>query len=370
MDPDHESPLHFLRLEDFKTHIGSEHETGIGDRELDLIAEECFEVLHEDTLAGPCPFPCAVDLDNMVNREREEHIAKHLISLAQKSLMDYDPIGPLDYGSAAGISSRFGSDSAQIKDSLNDRIEFTKEEDDTQDSQDSSNTKLSEDLVHSNEIEIPSPAIPDWNRICDHIRTQSTRMDYSLSSDPILKGFVERHENMDSDVEDISYDLRMLIMDNLVRSGFEKTPHRFLPEGVIDEIVTEENILMQFPSPDDDKLLDYIQIHAKKIFAILIYIRPHNTRSALNWWRRKGMSDRDLPFSIQTAWKKHSWFIDFQEGQWTFLAPIFSTASYNHDLDKEHILPFISREADAVRGSFGVVSKYTIHNKHLDPVSI
>ncbi|KAI4663972.1 uncharacterized protein J4E79_003472 [Alternaria viburni] len=357
----------WVALEDFKVHIGSEHEAGIGERELDLIAEECFEVLHEDTLAGPCPFPCAVDLDNMVNREREEHIAKHLISLAQKSLMDYDPIGPLDYGSAAGVSSRFGSDSAQIKDSLNDRIEFTEEEDNTQDSQDSNNIELSEDMVHSNEIEVPSPTISDWSRVCDHIRTQSTPMDYSLSSDPKLKGFVERHENKGSDVEEISSGLRMLIVDNLILSGFEKTPHRFLPEGVIDDIVTEERLLIQVPSPDEDKLLDYIKLRAKKIFAILIYIRPHSMRSALDWWRKKDMGDRDLPFRIQPAWKKQSWFTDFQESQWTFLAPIFSTAGYNHDLHEEHILPFISKEWDADRGSFAVVSRYTIHNKHLHP---
>lgn len=82
------------------------------------------------------------------------------------------------------------------------------------------------------------------------------------------------------------------------------------------------------------------------------------------------MNDRDLPITIQPEWKKQAWFAEFCEHQWKFLAPVFSTARYNHNLEEDHILPFVSKESDSGRGSFGVVSQYTLHDKHLDPVSI
>jgi hypothetical protein len=391
MDPGHSHPLHFLQLEEFKLHISSEHEIGISDQELDVIAEECFEVLHEDTLPGICPFPCDVNFDIMGNGEREEHVAKHLIALAQKSLMDYDPIGPLDYGSAAGVSSRFGSDSAQVKDSLNAHVALIEEESDQQDSHESGNIVLSENLVPSEEIEMLSRDILEWDRVCSHILIQNAPVDYSQLSDPKLQNFIHRpsysESETDSDQEDVWEDvlemaqlrshmrrLRRLILENSIKSGFERTPHKFVPEGVIDELITEERIKMILGTPistrEETELVDFIRMRAKKVFVILIYIRTPSLLTALKWWRRKNLDDRDLPIMIQPLRKKQSWFGDFYVEQWGFLAPVFTTTQYNHDLDKAHILPFVSKESDSLIGSSGTVSQYFIHRNHLNPVSM
>jgi len=376
MDPDHDSPIHFLQLEDFKLHIGSEHEIGIGDRELDLIAEECFEVLHEDTLAGPCPFPCATDLDDMVNKEREEHVARHLIWLAQKSLMGYEPIGPLDYGSAAELSSGFGSDSAQIKGSLINRAVLTNDEDNEQDFHDSGNIIPPEDLVHPDAIET-THEIHEWDRLCDHIRGQKTPFNYNQYSDPKLKGFVHRriYRYSDSETEDemnVQNYLKELLSERLTKSGFEKTPLKFMPDGVVDELITEEEIRgvldTRLPSPDEAELVEYVQTRAKTILAILVYIEIPQFRKVVKWFKKKKYDDRSLPIDVEHL-SRRPWMHEFYEMQWRFVAPVFSATHFCHDLDESHILPFVSKAADSVRGSFGSVTKYMIHKNHMTPVS-
>ncbi|KAI4961385.1 hypothetical protein J4E86_000413 [Alternaria arbusti] len=177
--------------------------------------------------------------------------------------------------------------------------------------------------------------------------------------------------DFEDDDDDTKPDLRTLLSENFIKSAFEKTPHKFVPDGIIHELITEESISealeIHARTRGDAELVEFIRMHAKKVFAIFIYTRPTKLLAALNWWRKKDMNDRDLPITIQPEWKKQAWFAEFCEHQWKFLAPVFSTARYNHNLEEDHILPFVSKESDSGRGSFGVVSQYTLHDKHLDP---
>ncbi|KAM5356863.1 hypothetical protein ACJ41O_003509 [Fusarium nematophilum] len=58
---------------------------------------------------------------------------------------------------------------------------------------------------------------------------------------------------------------------------------------------------------------------------------------------------------------------DFCNHQWGFCAPVLSAGKVNHDLHQNAILPFIKKYADSAdKGAFGRVTKYEIHESHLD----
>jgi hypothetical protein len=80
------------------------------------------------------------------------------------------------------------------------------------------------------------------------------------------------------------------------------------------------------------------------------------------------MDDRDLPISYQHN-RRMPWLSEFCDEQWKFLAPVFSTTQYNHNLEEAHIIPFVRKSQSSGEGSFGVVSQYVVHKRHIDPVS-
>ncbi|KAH6629798.1 hypothetical protein C7974DRAFT_472500 [Boeremia exigua] len=65
-----------------------------------------------------------------------------------------------------------------------------------------------------------------------------------------------------------------------------------------------------------------------------------------------------------SIWDK-SFIYDFQEKQWEFLVPTISTEEMNNCYGNNVIMPFIAQHASFAEGSFGVVSKYEIHEDHI-----
>ncbi|CAN9349867.1 unnamed protein product [Alternaria alternata] len=183
-----------------------------------------------------------------------------------------------------------------------------------------------------------------------------------------MAGFAEDTDS-DGEEEVTQPQLRTLLSDKLIKSAFDKTPHKFIPEGIVHELITEERIKValgiQVPSLEETKVVDFVRMRAKKIFAILVYIRPDDIRSALSLWIKNDMDDSHLPISFRPT-RRMPWLSEFCDEQWKFLAPVFSSIQYNHNLEEAHILPFVSKASDSGRGSFGVVSQYVVHKKHID----
>jgi hypothetical protein len=168
--------------------------------------------------------------------------------------------------------------------------------------------------------------------------------------------------------------LRPLIMDKSITSAFDKTPHKFVPEGIIEEITTEEMIKASLnvkgSSKEETEIIEFIKTRAKKTFAIVIWIKPDNIMSVMKSLKKKGIDDRELPIKDEKRLGLKRWASEFYDGQWRFLAPVFSTDDHNHDLDPSHILPFVSKQKHYGTGCFGVVSQYVVHRNHLIPVRI
>lgn len=195
--------------------------------------------------------------------------------------------------------------------------------------------------------------------------------DAAMSDDSSNDSFSDSESSASSDEEGGST-LRPLITDKLLESVFVKTPHRFIPEGTIHEIVTEEIVRASLDmegSTKADGMVGFIMKRAKKVFSIVVYMKLDDIPGAIKWLKKNGVEDKTLPVKDPKTLSKRDWGSEFCENQWKFLAPTFSTTEYNHDLEKLHILPFVSGGSDSGRGSFGVVSQYTIHRNHLVPVS-
>ena len=165
--------------------------------------------------------------------------------------------------------------------------------------------------------------------------------------------------------------LRDLLYDNLVMSRFDNTPHRFVPEGILHELITEEAIrtALSIAKPNEQNFVDFIRTHAKKTFATMVMARYDvaKTIKDMRWLQSHGRDDNDLPIVKLDDWPK-PWRRDFYDEQWKFTAAVFSPSKYNHDLEEARILPFISETTDGGQGSFGVVTRHVIHRNHMVPV--
>jgi hypothetical protein len=164
--------------------------------------------------------------------------------------------------------------------------------------------------------------------------------------------------------------LRKRLRKELIRSQFDKTAHDFVPEGVVDKLVTREEIeKCMKATPTHTTLVGYTFQHAKKAFAISTWAKI-NTHVAMNWFMTKNLTDKDLPFKGLTAeWTRSSWRPQFFDEQWKFCAPIFDTTKYTLDFEEGHILPILSVTRVGGSGAFGEVSQYKLHENHMKPVS-
>ena len=176
----------------------------------------------------------------------------------------------------------------------------------------------------------------------------------------------------DSD-DDPEYRLRETLKKNLVKSAFDKTNHPFVPEGVVDRLITREEVQrclkISKTSAGTDESIEFVMTSAKKGFAIAI-VAKIDVKRAIGWLKTESLDDKKLPITKpkSRSWSR-GWRGDFCEHQWTFLAPVFDTTKLSHDFEEARILPFVSTSTVTGKGSFGEVSKTVIHREHLRPVS-
>lgn len=179
------------------------------------------------------------------------------------------------------------------------------------------------------------------------------------------------------------------------KSAFDKTPLKFVPRGILNKLITKENVYKAMgvdkPYHDDQVLVEFIITEARCLFAIavIIKLKPAELYKAMNLFRINHFGDKKLPIAEITGQQymmnvlqgvQHQFEImegnsepakiwscerimNFQEKQGWFLAPILSTAESNQDF-WDVTLPFIEKHGTFAEGSFGVVSKYEIHSDH------
>lgn len=158
-----------------------------------------------------------------------------------------------------------------------------------------------------------------------------------------------------------------------INSGFEKTPHEFVPEGVLDTLINKKAVKACLLANGNEHadVVDFVMRKGRKAFAITVFARI-NSHRAMRWLMKKGLSDQDLPIIEQSdEWKK-SWRTYFYDFQWRFFAPVFSTINHSQNFAQKQILPFIKlpeRSQVVKKGSFGEVVQHGIHHNHLKPVS-
>jgi hypothetical protein len=187
--------------------------------------------------------------------------------------------------------------------------------------------------------------------------------------------------------------LHRQLEDGALHCGMaDDLPSKFLPERLIHEIVTKDNIKATLPrrlwipsqfSPTGS-IVDRIHDQAKKVFAILTLIGQEHTISDLIY--KDNITDKDLPlfpgspgksilcslglrggdtakeFPSFASWDE--WRVrDFLEKQWLVLAPILDVTGKELNLDPRCPLPFTEIELRAwSRGTF--IHKASLHPAH------
>jgi hypothetical protein len=168
------------------------------------------------------------------------------------------------------------------------------------------------------------------------------------------------------------YELREVLRYRCsMKSQFIKTCHDFVPEGVIDEIITLDQVKLCMDVKDpSDELVQFVMTGAKRAFATAVYAK-NDLKRALKWLKSKGYNDEKLPIFFKGKNEKYNrgWRCDFSESQWRFFAPIFDITKRSHIFEEALILPFIKTHVVSGEGSFGEVSKTEIHANHMKPVS-
>jgi hypothetical protein len=86
MDSSHGSTFFFFKDSDFKDHMYQHHSDQFDDTDLDDLAAACHQRLPDDNMIIECPFCPAEQALDVEPEEMMNHIAGHLLSLAQISL--------------------------------------------------------------------------------------------------------------------------------------------------------------------------------------------------------------------------------------------------------------------------------------------
>ncbi|KAI0468300.1 HET-domain-containing protein [Xylaria cf. heliscus] len=182
--------------------------------------------------------------------------------------------------------------------------------------------------------------------------------------------------------------LRDNITQNFCRSIFSECGNSFLPNNVVDSLVTRDTIMAELSSNefkemkerDKEKFIKWIQKDAPKLFLIHIHIGlgPDTTFTSLRRFKRHKFKDTYLPIQDPTAedfpFKKcfekdwRPWSLEsFSDSQWIFLSPKFESTRIDYTLHVRDIFPFIDKEITEVQsGGFSSVYKVTIHEAHRD----
>ncbi|KAI8945395.1 kinase-like domain-containing protein [Xylaria longipes] len=221
------------------------------------------------------------------------------------------------------------------------------------------------------------------------------------------------------------------IDEALATSQFDKQSLKFLPDGVIDSLITQQTIMWafkrkNFPKDDISKALalanSILEEKFKKVFAtaVIIGLTGNDLQQGMQKFKDAGISDDTLPINQGDLSRKgvisppkikdtisignvkglndnkgvenrgvdywnrpdedetdeddsgEIWTSvrasNFCEKQWLFLSPVFSTSKFIHEFTQMCIMPFTKKYLECDSGTFGQVTKYEIHESHLiDP---
>jgi hypothetical protein len=194
--------------------------------------------------------------------------------------------------------------------------------------------------------------------------------------------------------------LRDLFQQRAAHSVFRDRKARFLPRGELDELITKDAILKAFDNEQGedsvDGLIDFIQERALQVFAILVDIKFESPYEAMLLFQKKNFCDGNLPIdkipentqnllerevqhmffdfereegNTGDSWWSVSAIGDFYQRQWDFIAPTISTTDHYQAFHEDMVLPFIEKPATFAEGSFGKVTQFRVHPKHIEPVS-
>lgn len=132
--------------------------------------------------------------------------------------------------------------------------------------------------------------------------------------------------------------------------GSLEPQRRFVPQRVIEQLLTEENIERCLQNQDED-LISFVHHQARKVFATLVMcpLEEEELISTLKGLKEERFTDNRLPIEYAKTVKD-----TFYDVQWEFLVPVFNRDK--HDLG-HHILPFTT--------VFSYVSDNGIKQAHL-----
>lgn len=194
------------------------------------------------------------------------------------------------------------------------------------------------------------------------------------------------------------------ISEASITSSFDNLQRKYLPHGLLEELVTvkttEEGLMSTLSLEQDDKemesmyrtfnnpICDWLTTEAKAVFAITIDcdLEPEQLIQAFANFQLEGHSDRRLPIEDPTKnypwskafdreiWARHN-MRTFYEKQWQYLAPVFSITQFDFKFADDIILPMTGDMNDSSKGGFSLVRKVHIHPNHWDgptaqPVSV
>ncbi|RSL88111.1 hypothetical protein CDV31_016122 [Fusarium ambrosium] len=212
--------------------------------------------------------------------------------------------------------------------------------------------------------------------------------------DPVLKNLRIGYEQSQSASMPREQRKRVRLLDHihhtLAFSVFDQKPRRFCPNGSIDTLITEKSVT---------SLAEFISVSAKKLFAILVLNGSHGQllKRRMEFFREKDITDLSLPLH-ESWWDDNYWHgasrdrsrsIDesnydsggsceneelwplsrverFCHAQRWFLVPIFSDTGLSYDFEADTILPFTEREHNVNHGGFERITRYRIHERHID----
>jgi len=159
---------------------------------------------------------------------------------------------------------------------------------------------------------------------------------------------------------------------------------KFLPLSDLNDKITRDTIKGQLPYLSTQmchrNLPDKILQHAKKVFAILVFMgEPRAIKGLL----QEGLTDEHLPlqtkkvnnhnvvesadgkiFKSFDAWGNEARVEEFLEKQWLVQAPVLDPTGKHIVLDSKCALPFKCIDQKAERGALSIVYKGTLHPAH------
>ncbi len=157
-------------------------------------------------------------------------------------------------------------------------------------------------------------------------------------------------------------------------SVFDESTDKFLPENVIEELITRDIIEQVLGSKESPGLVDWIHEHSKKLFAIVILcgVDGSDLLQSMQVFREHQYTDEKLPledftkrynYFAKSVWGSYIKRYTFFNLQWEFLAPVFGL-QYKYELHANSVLPFTYKDRASKQGSFGTVYRVEIEDAH------